>query len=91
MKKDNNKAELIGAGIGGGAPIVGITTAASGASASTITWALAAIGGVVGGGMAAGIAIVAATPLAAAGIGYGIVKGIKALNNKNENKSRPHK
>lgn len=71
------KATIAGAGattIGGIATIstAGIT---SGLSATGISSGLAAIGGTVGGGMAAGVAVVASAPVvAAAGIGYGVYK-----------------
>ncbi|PJK03834.1 hypothetical protein CO612_08990 [Lysobacteraceae bacterium NML71-0210] len=54
------------------------TVAAAGAvkglSAAGITSGLATVGGVVGGGMAAGLVTVAAAPLALGGIAYGLYK-----------------
>lgn len=51
----------------------------TGLSATGISSGLAALGTAVGGGMAAGVAVAAAIPVAAGGAGYGIIKGIKAL------------
>ena len=68
------KASVAGAATGGiaGVAAVSATGAVAGLSAAGITSGLAAIGGVVGGGMAAGSAIVIAGPaIAAAGLGYG--------------------
>ncbi len=48
-----------------------------GLSAAGITSGLAAIGALVGGGMAAGVAAAAAIPIAAMGIGYGIIRAVK--------------
>ena len=78
-------SETIGT-VGGGVLGFGSITAAvsasgavAGLSAAGIASGLAAIGGIVGGGMAAGIVVVAALPIAAGVLGFGIVKGIKAL------------
>lgn len=54
-----------------------IGVAAAGTSAATMTGTLATIGSVVGGGMAAGIGVVAAAPLAVGGIAYGLYKWLK--------------
>jgi hypothetical protein len=64
---------LVGTGAGVSAiSIAGVTAGLSGAG---ITSGLAAIGGAVGGGMAAGSAIVVAAPaIAAAGMGYGVYR-----------------
>lgn len=60
-----------GAGVAGASAV----TVAAGASGAAIMSTLAGIGGVVGGGAIAGTAIVAITPVAAAGaIGYGVYK-----------------
>ena len=79
--KNNNEdtAEMIGAGIGGVGTTAGIAVAASGASASAITGGLATIGGLVGGGMAAGIVLTAAAPVAIGAVGYYGVKAVKSL------------
>jgi hypothetical protein len=52
---------------GGAAGAVGSVATVSGLGATGITSGLAAIGGTVGGGMAAGLAITAVAPLAVAG------------------------
>ena len=75
--------EKIAAGVGAGAGIAGsvATVSAAGAvgglSAAGITSGLAAIGGVVGGGMATGVAITCAAPLAVAGGAYALYKWLK--------------
>lgn len=81
MKTNDNSATIAGC-VAGGATATGIGIAASGASASTITWALGALGGLVGGGMAAGIAVVAAAPVAIGGAAYGTTKLIKKIRRK---------
>lgn len=69
-------------GVGTGcATAAGIGVAAAGSSASTITWALGVLGGAVGGGMAAGLAVVAAAPLVVGAAGYGTAKLIKRIKN----------
>lgn len=61
------------AGIGAGATTAGATgVIASGMSAAQITGTLATIGSTVGGGMAVGLGIVAAAPLAVGLIMYSI-------------------
>lgn len=85
-------SETIGA-IGGGTLGFGSITAAIsasgtvvGLSAAGITSGLAAIGALVGGGMTAGILMVAIIPAAAAGICYIAIKGIKEIfSNSNSN------
>ncbi|EHN93884.1 hypothetical protein ESOG_04732 [Escherichia coli E101] len=57
-----------------GATVAGIGTAAAGSSAAAMTSTLATIGGTVGGGMAAGIVITAAAPVAIGGAVYGLWK-----------------
>lgn len=65
-----------GAVLGSGGAVATVAAAGSvtGLSAAGITSGLAAIGGVVGGGMAAGVAVVAAAPIATACIGFGAYK-----------------
>ncbi len=70
--------------IGGGAIGFGSVTAAvsalgsvAGLSAAGISSGLGAMGAIVGGGMAAGIAVASAIPIAAAGLGYGIIRAVK--------------
>jgi hypothetical protein len=70
-------ATNVGAVVGTAAPVVAISTFGSvaGLSGAGITSGLAAIGGTVGGGMGAGIAITVAAPaVVAAGVGYGAYK-----------------
>jgi plasmid maintenance system antidote protein VapI len=76
-------SESIGTISAGGLGFASITAAVSasgavvGLSAAGIASGLAAIGATVGGGMVAGITLVAAIPIVAGVAGYGIVKGIK--------------
>ncbi|MDD5170670.1 MAG: hypothetical protein PHN75_17780, partial [Syntrophales bacterium] len=77
-------SEAIGTVGGGVLGFGGITAAVStmgiaGLSAAGITSGLAALGGIVGGGMVAGISVAAAIPIGAAILGYGIIKGVKAF------------
>jgi hypothetical protein len=81
-------SETIGA-VGGGILGFGSITAAvsaagtvAGLGAAGIASGLAAIGAIVGGGMVAGILTVAAIPIAAGAFGYAIIKGIKAIFEK---------
>jgi len=64
------------AGMGGSIAAIGAAGTVSGFSAAGITSGLAAIGG---GTMLAGIGVVAAIPVATGALGYGLVKGIKAI------------
>ena len=84
LTSDNIKTdEKIAAGLGAGAGITGSVAtvsaagAVSGLSAAGITSGLTAIGGVVGGGMCAGIAITCTAPLAVAGGAYALYKWLK--------------
>lgn len=86
-KLSNAEKEKISEGIGavgGGVLGLGSVTAVvsslgvAGLSAAGITSGLAALGAIVGGGMAAGITVAAAIPVAAAVAGYGTIKGVKA-------------
>jgi hypothetical protein len=82
--KDSTFIAATGAGAGGTIAVTGIGTiflagVATNGGAAYVTWALATIGSVVGGGMAAGVAVIAAIPLAAAAIVGGIAWGISAL------------
>lgn len=73
------KAGVIGA-TAGSAGAVGTVAAAgtvTGLSATGITSGLAAVGSVVGGRMAAGLAITAAIPVVAGVAAYGIFKWVK--------------
>jgi hypothetical protein len=60
------------AGVAGAGAVGAIGYAAAGASAATVTSTLATVGSVVGGGMAAGITVAAAAPLAVAGAVYAL-------------------
>ncbi|CDS47972.1 hypothetical protein [Polaromonas sp. CG9_12] len=51
----------------------------AGLGAAGITSGLAAVGSLVGGGMAAGLVVTAAAPIAVGALGYGLYKGIKKL------------
>jgi len=64
------------AGVGGSIAAIGAAGVVGGFSAAGITSGLAAIGG---GTMLAGIGVVAAIPVATGALGYGLVKGIKAI------------
>jgi hypothetical protein len=83
--------------IGGGAIGFGSVTAAVGAmgsvaglSAAGISSGLAAMGALVGGGMAVGVAVAAAIPIAAAGIGYGIIRAVKYFVSEAQLDARAH-
>lgn len=73
------KSSIVGAVGGSAAGVAAVSTAGiTGVSAVGITSGLAAIGGVVGGGMLAGTAIVMAGPaVAAAGVGYGAYRAAR--------------
>ena len=77
---DEEKATISGVG-GSAATAVGtvgaVTAIGGGTSAAAITTGLATIGGVVGGGMLAGVAVCAAAPLAVGGAIYGLYKWLK--------------
>lgn len=69
---------ISGAGLGFAsvsAVVGGLGTA--GLSAAGIMSGLATAGGFLGGGAAVGVAVVAIVPFIAAGLGYGLIKGIK--------------
>lgn len=71
-------------GFGSITAAVSASGAVVGLSAAGITSGLAAIGSIVGGGMVAGIISVAAIPIAAGALGYGLIKGIKSLISDNK-------
>jgi len=77
---DENTENIVGA-CGAGAGVAGsvgtVVAVGGGTSAAAITTGLAAVGGVVGGGMLAGIAVCAAAPLAIGGVCYGLVKWLQ--------------
>ena len=64
-----------GAAVTEGAVMVALTGGS--ASASAITYALGTIGGLVGGGMAAGLGLLIGVPALAGGAVYGISKAVK--------------
>ena len=68
------------AGIGGAIAAIASAGTVSGLSAAGITSGLAAIGG----SMLTGIGVVAAIPIATGLLGYGLVKGIKAICEAND-------
>jgi hypothetical protein len=87
MTRDE-KGTLISAGSGS---VAGATSAVTGvilgaaegtAGAAALTTGLAAVGSVVGGGMLAGIVIVAATPIAGGLAFFGLYKLFKKLASK---------
>ncbi len=68
------------AGLGGTVATIGAAGSVAGLSGAGITSGLAAIGGTVGGGMAAGAAIAVAAPaVAAVGVAYGVYRLTKWL------------
>jgi hypothetical protein len=76
MMNEDSDAKTVGK-VAAGGTVGGIGVAASGASAAAITQALAAAGSIVGGGMATGVAVVAAAPLVVGGLAYGLYKWLK--------------
>jgi hypothetical protein len=69
-----------GVGLGFGSVTAAVSALGTvGLSAAGITSGLAVLGGVVGGGMAAGLLVVASIPLAAGAVGYAIIKGVKGI------------
>lgn len=84
-KEKENIAEGIVAAGGGaiGFATIGAAISSSGAvaglSAAGISSGLSAMGAIVGGGMAAGVAVAAAIPLVAGALGYGVISGVRYL------------
>lgn len=86
MSTENDSGGVVSAGLGAVAGAGGAVAAVAaagpvaGLGAAGITSGLAAIGSfVVGGGMAAGLATVAAAPIAAGCVGYGLYKLSKRI------------
>lgn len=83
--QNSGKGEAISAGtgavLGSSGAVAGVSAAGTvtGLGATGITSGLAAIGAAVGGGMATGLVIVAAAPIATAGVGYCAYKLYKHL------------
>ena len=80
-------SDALGAVSGGALGFAAVTAAVStlgiaGLSAAGISSGLAALGAIVGGGMAVGISVAAAIPIAAGALGYGIIRGVKAIFEK---------
>ncbi len=63
-------------GVTGGVGAVAVLGTA-GLGATGITSGLAAVGSIVGGGMAAGVGIVAVAPLACGALGYGLYRWLR--------------
>ena len=71
---------VVGGGTVGFASVsaaVSTLSVVSGLSAAGISSGLASLCSIVGGGTAAGVSVAAGLPVAAAGIGYGIARGVK--------------
>lgn len=84
-RKVGRRASVAGAAVGTGAGVAAVSSAGavSGLSAAGITSGLAAIGTGVGGGMAAGSAVVIAAPaVAAAGVGYGMYRLARLIHGR---------
>jgi len=75
---------VTGAVAGVGGVLAGGAAGTSGAAA--LTSGLAAVGSAIGGGMLAGIGMVAAAPIAFGAAGFGVYKLYKKLASKNRNK-----
>ena len=84
VPKDHSAGVGLGTGIGGAAVSGGTMVALTGgsASASAITYALAAVGSVVGGGMAAGLGLLIGGPAALGAGAYGVAKLVKKHKEK---------
>jgi len=72
--KNKEKAAVAGGTAGAGGTVAAISAGGTvaGLGATGVTSGLAAAGSVVGGGMAAGVAVTAAAPLAVAALAYGL-------------------
>ncbi|WP_426571336.1 lecithin retinol acyltransferase family protein [Aquihabitans sp. McL0605] len=88
-RSDGRKASVAGVAAGSGGAFVAVGAAGvSGLSAAGITSGLAAIGGVVGGGMLAGTVVLVAAPAAAAvGAGYGGYRASRWLRRRSTGRS----
>jgi len=78
-ENDGIKAAGVGAGVGAAGSVATVSSAGAvaGLGATGITSGLAAVGAVAGGGMATGLAITVAAPLAVGAMGYGLYKWLK--------------
>jgi hypothetical protein len=87
-------SEVIGTGSATAFGFAAISAAVSasgtvaGLSAAGISSGLYAIGALVGGGMAVGVVVAAAIPLAAGAAGYAIIKGVKFCFSERELKGK---
>ncbi len=83
MSSDNDssatKVAVAGATTGAVGSVTAVSTAGvvSGLGATGITSGLAAVGSIAGGGMATGLVITAAAPLAVGAAAYGLYKWLK--------------
>ena len=83
MEKKERKDRSAAAGLGttaGTTAVEGVAVVAltgGSVSASALTYALGAIGSLVGGGMAAGLGLLIAAPAVAGGAAYGIAKAVR--------------
>ena len=79
MSSNDKKVAVVGtaAGTAGSVATVSTAGAVSGLGANGITSGLATVGSVVGGGMATGLAISVAAPLAVGAVAYGLYQWLK--------------
>jgi len=82
MSSDDSNAKKVAAagataGAAGSVAAVSTTGAVAGLGATGITSGLAAIGSIAGGGMATGLVITAAAPIAIGATAYGLYKWLK--------------
>jgi hypothetical protein len=77
-------------GFGSVTATVGAMGSVAGLSAAGISSGLGAMGAIVSGGMAAGVAVAAAIPIAAAGMGYGIIRAVKYFVSEQQLNAKAH-
>lgn len=82
MSHDNQEATIAGAvgtalGAAGSLSTVAVSGSVFGLGATGITSGLATIGGVVGGGMASGLVVAVAAPVAVGAVTYGLYRWFK--------------
>ena len=84
--KDRSAAAAAGLGTTAGTTVVEgaavVALTGGSASASAISYALGAIGSLVGGGMAAGLGLLIGAPAVLGGAAYGISKAVKKRKGK---------
>ena len=87
-KTTKDRSGAIGLGTTGAGAVVGGTSLAvltgGSASASAITYALGTIGGVVGGGMAAGLGVLIGGPALLGIAAYGVAKAVRNRKQKKQ-------